>query len=603
MAKRIAITKLNATTLDILNVIHENASPAYREQVPTITDIKDLPKVGDILYGYPALANEFVSSLINRIALVRVKSATFNNMFADLKKGYLEFGEVVEEVFVNLAKAREFSVAKAEQREFKRVLPDVRSAFHAMNYKAQYPVTIQNEDIRMAFTRESGVLDLVAKIVDSLYVANEYDEYLLFKYLIIKGVTKGVMYPVGFDGSDIKNAAKKFRGTANQLKFVNTKYNANGVHTNTDITDQQIFMDATFNAEYDVDVLASAFNMNKATFSGKLRLIDDFTTFDSDRFSEIIENSDMIEPITAEELALMKDVKAILVDQEWFQFYDNLMQFTETYVASGLYWNYFLNVWKTVSYSPFSNAVVFVDTQDGAGTISLPESYTAKVVDKDVSDVATILTLEITEPTNYGGGNFTFIQTDDATTKAIAVHKYGAYIFPSEALGESTAVTVKIGEAYYSNNVSMLSDSTEIGATFTLTAMDAITDITVASATGSLFTVPVENMQRNVVVNGNKITGTLINQTESNPITDVWGNGYFLNLKFTATDWSDYSSVMVGLEPSAGSGLVDIKNDDTHDGVFKITNKNTQKFVVRATNGAETIEQKYILSNLVLSNE
>ena len=103
MAKRIAITKLNATTLDILNVIHENASPAYRDQVPTITDIKDLPRVGDVLYGYPALANEFVSSLINRIALVRVKSATFNNMFADLKKGYLEFGEVVEEVFVTLA--------------------------------------------------------------------------------------------------------------------------------------------------------------------------------------------------------------------------------------------------------------------------------------------------------------------------------------------------------------------------------------------------------------------------------------------------------------------------------------------------------------------
>ena len=84
MAKRIAITKLNATTLDILNVIRENASAAYRDQVPAITNIKDLPRVGDVLYGYPALANEFVSALLNRIALVKVKSATFNNMFADL---------------------------------------------------------------------------------------------------------------------------------------------------------------------------------------------------------------------------------------------------------------------------------------------------------------------------------------------------------------------------------------------------------------------------------------------------------------------------------------------------------------------------------------
>ena len=70
----------------MLNVIRENASALYRDKVPEITNIKDLPKVGDVLVGYPALCNEFVSALINRIALVKVKSATFNNMFADLKK-------------------------------------------------------------------------------------------------------------------------------------------------------------------------------------------------------------------------------------------------------------------------------------------------------------------------------------------------------------------------------------------------------------------------------------------------------------------------------------------------------------------------------------
>ena len=63
MAKKIAISKLNATTLDILNVIRENASAEYRNKIPEITDIKDLPRVGDIIYGYPALANEFIALL------------------------------------------------------------------------------------------------------------------------------------------------------------------------------------------------------------------------------------------------------------------------------------------------------------------------------------------------------------------------------------------------------------------------------------------------------------------------------------------------------------------------------------------------------------
>ena len=241
-------------------------------------------------------------------------------------------------------------------------------------------------------------------------------------------------------------------------------------------------MSADFNAEYDVDVLASAFNMDKTTFQGKLRLIDDFTTFDSERFSEIIENSDMMEAITDEELALMANVKAVLVDQEWFQVYDNLTQFTEAQVASGIYWNYFLNIWKTVSSSPFSNAIAFVDTQDGGGSIELPTQYTATVTTKEVSDIATILTVEITEPTNLSGGNVNFVQTDEATQDGVAVHRYGAYIFYN---GNNNSVPVEVtidGVIYETEN--KISASTSLGATFTLVPKDTVVGVTLpATAT------------------------------------------------------------------------------------------------------------------------
>jgi hypothetical protein len=364
MPRRVAVTNLNASTLDILNTIRANASAEYQQLVPAVQTASDIPRVGEVLYGYPAMANQFLTALVNRIALVRVKSATFNNAYADLKKGYLEFGETVEEVFVCIAKAREFSAEKAKDREFKRTLPDVRTAFHTMNWRVEYPVTVQNEDLRMAFTSIGGVEDLIAKIVDSVSTAAEYDEYLLFKYLIIKAVSHGKMYPVEFDGSDIHNAAKKFRGMSNQLTFMSNKYNINGVTTTTPKADQYIFMDSMFNAEYDVDVLAGAFNMDKATFIGKLKLIDDFTTFDNERFDVIRANSDMIEEVTDAELALMAGVKAILVDGEWFQVYDNSNAFTEDFVASGRYWNYFYHTWKTVSSSPFSNAIVFVEASN-----------------------------------------------------------------------------------------------------------------------------------------------------------------------------------------------------------------------------------------------
>ena len=465
MPKRIAVTSLNARTIDILNTIRANASSEYQSLVPEITSENDIPRVGEVLYGYPAMANQFINALVNRIAAVRVKSATFNNAYAELKKGYLEFGETVEEVFVNIAKAREFSAEKAEARELKRTLPDVKSAFHTMNWRVQYPVTIQDEDLRMAFLTVNGVQDLIAKIVDSVYTAAEYDEYLLFKYLIIKAISHGKMYPVPFDASDIKNAAVAFRGISNQITFMSNKYNASGVTTTTAKADQYIFMDSTFNAQYDVNVLAGAFNMDKADFIGKLKLIDDFTTFDNERFSDIVAGSDMIETVTPEELALMTDVKAVLVDKEWFQVYDNTNKFTEKYVSSGMYWNYFYNVWKTVSSSPFSNAIVFV--KNTANT-ALPATLTAEIVGIEDNEASKIYTFVVdSDNTTIVPTDAQFVQTEDCVRVGIAVHPYGAFIVPATGVETFKPVAKLHGATYTGTDVTVATAT--VGGTITLT--------------------------------------------------------------------------------------------------------------------------------------
>ena len=465
MPRRIAVNSLNASTVDIINTIRANASYEYQQLVPEITDAIEIPKVGEVLYGYPALANQFINALVNRIALVRVKSATFNNAYAELKKGYLEFGETVEEVFVAICKAREFSAEKAKDRELKRSLPDVRSAFHTMNWRVQYPVTIQDEDLRMAFTSAQGVQDLIAKIIDSVTTASEYDEFLLFKYLMIKAIAHGKMYPVAIDATDIKDFGKKARGVSNLITFMSDKYNANGVHTTTPKDDQYIFMDAMFNADYDVDVLASAFNMDKAEYQGKLKLIDDFGTFDNERFNVIRANSDMIEEVTAEELAICAKVKAVLVDKEWFQVYDNLTKFTEDYVASGMYWNYFYNVWKTVSYSPFSNAIVLVDN---TAETALPATFTAKIADKSVSEAGTVLTIMVDDKASLSNSNVRFIQGSEATTTGVAVHPYGAVIFPA---GVSTGVDLiaEIDGVQFTMGAAKIEPTLEVGNVLTFT--------------------------------------------------------------------------------------------------------------------------------------
>ena len=465
MPRRIAISNLNASTLDILNTIRANASAEYQQYVPEVTKATDIPKVGEVLYGYPAFANQFINALVNRIALVRVKSATFNNDYAELKKGYLEFGETVEEVFVNIAKAREFSAEKAKDREFKRTLPDVRSAFHTMNYRVQYPITIQDEDLRMAFMSINGVQDLIAKIVNSVYVAEQYDEFLLFKYLIIKAVSHGKTYDmIAAAPEDYKGWAAAFRSVSNKLTFMSKAYNAEGVTTVTPKADQYIFMDSDFNAKFDVNVLASAFNMDKADFMGRLKLIDDFTTFDNERFSEIMAGSDMIEPVTDVELQTMKNVHAIIVDREWFQIYDNNNKFTEDYVAAGMYWNYFYNVWKTVSYSPFSNIVAFID--DNGSQILVPDNTIISISSIENYDKGKIFTLEVE------GYIMHHVQTEELTKKGVAVHPYGAYIVPDGAFTDNVPITaeVNIGDKTYTYTGAIaLNPLADVGTEITLT--------------------------------------------------------------------------------------------------------------------------------------
>lgn len=111
-----------------------------------------------------------------------------------------------------------------------------------------------------------------------------------------------------------------------------------------------------------------------------------------------------------------------------------------------------------------------------------------------------------------------------------------------------------------------------------------------------MFDVPVSDLQTSVSVSNGKITGTVKKLTGHNAITDVWGEGNFLALDF-GSDPSGVTQTYVGLNPSQGSGLVPLDSD--RDGIFKITDKNAQKLVVKMTGSKGEQTQIYDLSELV----
>lgn len=359
------VRTLTTSAADILNVIRNNASVDYRNYVPKAdaNDVESIRTIGAIIMDYPALQNEFLNALVNRIGRVMLTSKMYSNPIAFFKKGVLEYGESIEEIFVNIAKVQEFNPEIAEQEVFKRVVPDVRAAFHIMNYQKFYKATVTQEQLKQAFLSWDGVTDLIARIVDSMYTGANYDEFLVMKYLLARHILDGRVYPVTVPTVTAENAKAiitTVKGVSNKLTFMNSDYNPAAVRTFTDKTDQYMIVNSVFDATMDVNVLASAFNMDKAEFLGHRVLIDGFGDLDVARLGEIFAGDPTYNEPSQEELAALNAIPAVIVDKDWFMVFDMLTQFTEQYNGQGLYWNYFYHVWKTFSVSPFANSVLFV---------------------------------------------------------------------------------------------------------------------------------------------------------------------------------------------------------------------------------------------------
>lgn len=355
---------MNTNVMNILNAIRNNASNEYRDYVPPMTDTSQLREIGTIIMDYPALQNEFLSALINRIGRVLISTRMYENPWSRFKKGMLDYGETVEEIFTNIAKPYEFEGSHTSPTtQFKKYKPDVRAAFHVMNYRKYYPVTIEQQKLRQAFLSADGVTNLIGDIVNSLYTGANYDEFLTMKYLLGKTILKGRMYPVevpAVSADNAKSIITEVKATSNVIEFPSTKYNPAHVFQHTPKSEQIIFVNAKFDAIMDVNVLASAFNMSKAEFMGQRVLIDSFGSLDTDRLAELFADDPSYVPFTADEIEALDSIPLAVVGEKFFMMFDNLNEFTEIYNAELLYWNYFYHQWKTFSTSPFENALVYV---------------------------------------------------------------------------------------------------------------------------------------------------------------------------------------------------------------------------------------------------
>lgn len=363
----------------------ENGVESYRVEngrtyVQLSGTTEELHNIGAYLTEYQPARNAFLNSLVNRIGLTIVTSKLYRNPWSVFKRGYLEFGDTIEEIFVNLADVHGFYPEGAENTFARRELPDVRAAFHRMNFQKFYKTTVSTSQLRQAFLSWTGVSDLVARIIESLYTSANTDEYYVMRYFLAKCLLNGYIGSIKIPDVSKDNAidiATQFQYMSDLFQYQSTKYNMAGVTTHTDFEDQYFIITAAFKATMNMNVLATAFNLEYREFQARMITVDTLTDFDWVRLDALFTDpaTGALDPgyhrFTAEEIALLESVPAVLVSRDWWMVLDNYVESAQWFNGEGLYWNHWHHTWKTISCSPFGQAAAFTPTATSVTSVTV----------------------------------------------------------------------------------------------------------------------------------------------------------------------------------------------------------------------------------------
>ena len=150
-------------------------------------------EVGAYINSDASVQNAFLSALLNRIAYSYISSRMYENPLAPLKRGFLEYGDRIEEIFIDICRPYQYDPAVAESEIFKRVTPNVQTAFHVVNYYKFYKQTIESARLQQAFLNWNDVGAMIYGIIDTLYKSANYDEYLMTKYILARAALDGRM--------------------------------------------------------------------------------------------------------------------------------------------------------------------------------------------------------------------------------------------------------------------------------------------------------------------------------------------------------------------------------------------------------------------------
>lgn len=334
-------------SLSVLNKIREEASQEYQARIPEATR-QNIATIGQAFETYTPLYNEFCSALLNRIGLTLFESATFKNKLAPFKLGEITSPKDVQEIFVAMHEAEGAYDPAGPNPLGRREPADVKVVYHRQNRQDKYAISIGDIDFSRNFTSPAVLDAFISAQLSSIYTADEYDEWVVFKHLLATYNFNGKSYfdyevPL-IDGANNAAACKQFvktlkKGVQDQT-FMSDKFNAAGVKRRTSDDNFALLLHKDVLPEINIEVLLSAFHAEKADIKPTIITVDDFDELTKDESGGV--------------------TYGLLVEKDFPRIWDTKIHSEQIRNPDGLFTNTFYHHHQILSLSPFKNAVRLV---------------------------------------------------------------------------------------------------------------------------------------------------------------------------------------------------------------------------------------------------
>ena len=379
---------MNEGLVTSLNAIREISSEIYHRYVPIIDSTTDIGKFAEPILSVPEVYNEFCNALVNRIVYTQFEIKSFRNPFVVLEGDRIPLGYAGQEIYVNPAKGRQYNA-----NDFAGLLvkyeADVKVQYQAINSDLQYPVTFSRQQLKKAFTSWGDLEGFIDGLSNSLYNGAYIDEFKNTKNIIAGAYkdNKAVIQQITAvtDEATAKAFVEKARELYLNFQLPSSDYNAwakcggegRPVVTWTNPEDIVMIVRNSVRAKLDVNVLAEAFNMDKATLLGNILTVDNFDVYD-DEGTKIYDGSAIV---------------GMIADKSWFRIKRQDMFMDSFYNANNRSIQYYLNLIKIYNFSLFANGVIFATSTPSVPIQSMKFAEgTAVSVDKDDTKAVTVLT-------------------------------------------------------------------------------------------------------------------------------------------------------------------------------------------------------------------